>query len=115
MKRNIHVSSSPAVPDGQERMRRSGVVTFFSLLVGTGCMSWTPGWEDLPAKAAGASQGGSTIAEADSLFAQAGDEVSLRRAITAYESALAGSTEVLHVHTRLAEANILYGLSLIHI
>ena len=88
-------------------MRISGSIGVILVLTAAGCMSWTPGWETSMDGVNG--HPSATIAEADALFDQADDAASLARSISAYESAAAGADDRLHVQTRLAEANILYG------
>lgn len=84
------------------------LIPFFAILALGGCMSWTRGWESPPVAPVSPAQR-MTIAQADALFDEAGDGASVRRAIDAYESLLTGSAADLPVHTRLAEAHVLYG------
>ncbi|MDX1584286.1 MAG: TRAP transporter TatT component family protein [Thermoanaerobaculia bacterium] len=88
---------------------RSKEIAFAALmaLVFPGCMSWTRGWEPMPSDEASGPD--ITVEEADRRFAAADDVSDLERVIEAYTANLTEASSPLHLHTRLAEAHVLYG------
>ena len=90
---------------------RLSILLLSILLLGTACMSWTPGWHSPPAPDSFRAASVPSTTEADDLFASADDRASLARTIAAYESILANGAgaDSTQLHTKLAEANIVYG------
>lgn len=72
-----------------------------------GCMSWTPGWEQMPVTEPSVTQ--SNLSELERRLDLAGTEPELRAVIASLESATVAPADSTARLTRLAEAHILYG------
>ncbi len=88
-----------------------GSAVVAALLLVSGCMGWTPGWQSpaLPQSSGDPGGAAAALARAEVLFESADNAVRLRAAIAAYDEALRLAPESGGALARLAEAHLLLG------
>ena len=91
-------------------IRVIAVVAVAALLL-SGCMTWSPGWENKPIQSPELINGGPTLsrAAADAELAEAREAMAIRKAIAGYIAALEDSPDDAALLDDLADAHILYG------
>lgn len=91
--------------------RAIAVLAASAALLLTGCMSWSPGWENKPITSPAVSDGAVPLSrtDADARLATATDGAAIREAAAAYAVALDESPRDSALLDDLADAHILYG------
>ncbi len=92
-------------------MKRAIAVAACATWLLSGCMTWSPGWNNKPIQSPAVTDGAAPLSrsDADARLAQAGEAAAIREAIAGYAAALEESPNDPGLLDNLADAHIFYG------